>query len=220
MSFSGEHSLDGSFPPSPTEDRGSKRLSWSNLLQKLTDLKSFNQGLSTQQCNSETGSVLDMSLSGSESSFFCYPPEETLSADVVATIAQSLQQASHLLGCSALVVPDSLLDLLGQELVRLAVSEPCGLKGALIDVCVARGEPGDPCTVDQIAVDAGLVPTFHVTLVLRAESGGLWPKVRGFFKGGETYGTPARRSLRLSPSFRAMKKKLYCSGELLIEECC
>ncbi|XP_061766010.1 DNA damage-inducible transcript 4 protein-like [Nerophis ophidion] len=216
MWFCGEHSLDGSFPSSPSEDRVSKRRSCSTLLHRLTQLKSSKQG----RCNSESGSVLDMSLSGSESSFFCSPPEETLSADVVATIAQSLQQASHLLGCSALIIPDSLLDLLGQELVRLAVSEPCGLKGALIDVCVARGDPGEPCTVDQIAVDAGLVPTFHVTLVLRAESGGLWPKVRGFFKGGETYGTPACRSLRLSPSFRAMKRKLYCSGELLIEECC
>ncbi|XP_054654917.1 DNA damage-inducible transcript 4 protein-like [Dunckerocampus dactyliophorus] len=220
MSFSCGHSLDGSFPPSPAEDKGSKRLSWGRLLQRLAELKGFNQKLSTQQCNSETGSVADMSLSESENSFFCYPLEETLAADVVATIAQSLHQASHLLGCCTLIIPDPLLHHMGQELVHLAVSEPCGLRGALIDLCVDKGDPGEPCTVDQIAVDASLVPTFHVTLVLRAESGGLWPKVQRFFKSERTCETPARQSVRLSSSFRAMKRKLYCSGELLIEECC
>nr|XP_057914797.1 DNA damage-inducible transcript 4 protein-like [Doryrhamphus excisus] len=220
MSFSCDHSLDGSFPPSPAEDEGSKRLSWGRLLHRLAEVKGSNQKLSTQQCNSETGSVADMSLSESESSFLCYPLEETLAADVVATIAQSLHQASHVLGCGTIIIPDSLLHHMGQELVHLAGSEPCGLRGALIDLCVDKGVPGEPCPVDQIAVDASLVPTFHVTLVLRVESGGLWPKVQRLFKSEKTCQLPARRSVRLSSGFRAMKRKLYCSGELLVEECC
>ncbi|XP_051283260.1 DNA damage-inducible transcript 4 protein-like [Dicentrarchus labrax] len=224
MSFSCNNSLDGSFPPSPAEDRGSKRLSWGSLMQRLTELKGINHRVAADpQCSrSETGSVADMSLSESDSSFFCYPLEETLATEVVRTITQSLNDASDTLGCSKLVLPDFLLHNISQELLHLALSEPCGLRGALIDLCVDRGDLGSLCTVDQIAVDATLVPTFHVTLVLRLESSGLWPKVQKLFKGSKSPQTPSRprNTLRLSTSFRAIKRKLYCSGELLIEECC
>lgn len=221
-------SLDGSFPPSPAEDnRVSQRLSWGSLLHRLTELKGISQRVTTdhQCCRSETGSVSDEFLTESESSFFCYPLEETLATEVVTTITQSLNEASHILGCSKLILPDCLLHNISQELLHLAVSEPCGLRGALIDLCVDRGDQDSLCTVDQIAVDSTLVPTFHVTLVLRFESSGLWPKVQKLFKGSKSPQTPAssprhRHTLRLSTSFRAIKKKLYCSGELLIEECC
>lgn len=56
MSFSCDQSLDGSFPPSPAEDRGSKRLSWGSLLQKLTELKGTSQRATADPCSrSETG---------------------------------------------------------------------------------------------------------------------------------------------------------------------
>lgn len=57
MSFSCNHSLDGSFPPSPAEDRGSKRLSWGSLLQRLTELKGISQRVAADhQCSrSENG---------------------------------------------------------------------------------------------------------------------------------------------------------------------
>ncbi|KAM9809176.1 DNA damage-inducible transcript 4 protein-like [Syngnathus typhle] len=216
------YSLDGSLPPSPAEDRGDpKRLSWGRLLQRLGNLKELNH----RQCNnSDTGSVVDMSMSNSESSLFWDPSEETLAIELVATIKESLYGAAHFLGCSRLLIPDSLLDHVGRELVHLAASEPCGLRGALIELCVDRGAPWSPCSVDKIAVDTALVPTFHVTLLLKAELGGLWPKVQRFFKSSRSQRmceTPAshRQSLRLTSSFRAMKRKLYCSGELLIEEC-
>uniref|UniRef100_A0A3Q3BHD1 DNA damage-inducible transcript 4 protein n=1 Tax=Kryptolebias marmoratus TaxID=37003 RepID=A0A3Q3BHD1_KRYMA len=197
------------FPPSPAEDRGSRSLSWSNLLLKLTELK----GDKHKSC---------LLLCASDTTFFCYPPEETLAAEVVATITQSLNNASHMLCCSRLLLPDRLMQSLSQELLHLAVNEPCGLRGALIDLCVERGDQGPLCPVDQIAVDPTLVPTFHMTLVLRMESGGLWPKVQKLFKGGKP--PPAtsprhRTTLKLSTSFRAIKRKLYSSGELLIEEC-
>lgn len=221
MSFSCNQSLDGSFPPSPAEDRGSKRLSWGSLLQRLTELKGINQRVAADQCcRSETGSVADMSLS--EADFFCDPMEETLATELVQSIAQSLNNASDILSCSKLILPDCLLHSISQELLHLAESEPCGLRGALIDLCVDRGDQGSLCTVDQIAVDATLVPTFHVTLVLRLESNGLWPKVQKLFKSPQTSSTPLkhRHTQKLSTSFRAIKRKLYCSGELLIEECC
>ncbi|XP_024152212.1 DNA damage-inducible transcript 4 protein [Oryzias melastigma] len=219
MSSSCSQSLDGSFPPTPAEDRGSQRLSWSNLLQRLTELN----GLSPRDdhyCRSESGSVTDLSLSDSESSFFCFPLEETLAAEVVTLITESLHNASPLLCCSKLILPENLLLSISEELLHLAVNEPCGLRGALIDLCVDRGDQGSLCEVDRIAVDPTLVPTFHVTLVLRLESNGLWPKVQKLFRGGKPQGSPRQlSSLRLKPSFRAIRRKLYSSGELLVEEC-
>ncbi|XP_060942678.1 DNA damage-inducible transcript 4 protein-like [Limanda limanda] len=226
MSFSCDQSLDGSFPPSPAEDRGAQRLSWGSLLHRLAELKGANQQVPAEQgCRSESGSLADMSLSESDSSLFSDPLEEALATDVRATITQSLNNASHILGCSKLILPDCLLHSISQELLHLATCEPCGLRGALIDLCVDRGDQGSLCTVDQIAVDATLVPTFHVTLVLRPESSGLWPRVQKLFKGSRSQqasGTPLgpRSTLRLSRQFRAIKRKLYSSGELLIEECC
>ncbi|KAK2824350.1 hypothetical protein Q5P01_021525 [Channa striata] len=226
MSSSCNQSLDGSFPPSPAEDRGSSRLSWGSLMQKLTELKGVNQRVTTEQCcRSETGSLGDMFLSESDDSFFCYPLEEALATDVAATITESLNNATNILGCSRLILSDCLLHNVSQELLHLAASEPCGLRGALIDLCVDQEDQGSLCTVDQIAVDASLVPTFHVTLVLRLESIGLWPKVQKLFKGSASSQVSPlfprhKNTLKLSRSFRAIKRKLYCSGDLLIEECC
>uniref|UniRef100_A0A3Q0SSY3 DNA damage-inducible transcript 4 protein n=1 Tax=Amphilophus citrinellus TaxID=61819 RepID=A0A3Q0SSY3_AMPCI len=158
----------------------------------------------TCSCSFVSGSMTD--LSELDISSFCYPLEETLAADVVTAIAQSLSDASHTsLDCSKLILPDCLLHNISQELLHLAAIEPCGLKGALIDLCVDMGEQDSPCTVDQIAVDPSLVPTFHVTLVMRVESSGLWPK--------------HHNTLKLSTSFRAIKRKLYSSAALLVEEC-
>lgn len=168
------------------------------------------------------GSVADMSLWELDNSFLCYPLEETLAAEVAQHITLSLQEATASLGCSKLILPDLLLHNISQELLHLASNEPCGLRGALIDLCVDRVDQGCLCTVDQIAVEPTLVPTFQVTLVLRLDASGLWPKVQKLFKGSTSpqVSTNHRRSLKLSTSFRAIKRKLYSSGELLIEECC
>lgn len=57
MSFSCNTSLDGSFPPSPTEDRSSNRLSWGSLLQRLAEVKGNSPRLAADDpCSrSETG---------------------------------------------------------------------------------------------------------------------------------------------------------------------
>lgn len=172
-----------------------------------------------------SGSPADTSLSEFDNSIFSEPLEETLAAEITETITESLRNASHNLGCSRLLLPDCLQYSISQELLHLSSCEPCGLKGALIDLCIDRGDQDSLCNVEQIVVDASLVPTFHVTLVLRLEAGGLWPKVQKLFKGSRSpqrSGTsPRHRSIqRLSTSFRAIKRKLYSSEDLLIKECC
>ena len=170
------------------------------------------------------GSVSDMSLT-SESNMFCEPLEETLCAQVVETIAQKLTDPSdNVLRCSKIILPDLLLQNIRQKLLHLASTEPCGLRGALIDLCLAQGDQKSLCSVDRLAVEPSLVPTFHLTLVLRPDAGGLWPKFQKLFRG--IYSPPKHRmtmnqrhSLRLSTSFMAIKRKLYSSEELLVEEC-
>ncbi|XP_062319388.1 DNA damage-inducible transcript 4 protein-like [Osmerus eperlanus] len=219
------NSVDESYPPSPPDYvRGCKRLSWGNLEQRLTEIKISQSLTSDQYSMNENGSVSDMSLT-SESSMFCEPLEETLCAQVVETIAQKLTDPSdNVLRCSKIILPDLLLQNIRQKLLHLAAAEPCGLRGALIDLCLAQGDQKSLCSVDRLAVEPSLVPTFHLTLVLRPDTGGLWPKFQKLFRG--IYSPPKHRttmnhrhSLRLSTSFMAIKRKLYSSEELLVEEC-
>ncbi|NXC78869.1 DDIT4 protein, partial [Anhinga anhinga] len=151
---------------------------------------------------------------------FYDPMEETLLKEVVDLIARSLREAKDTdcaLRCTKLLIPDKLLEHIGQELLHLAASEPCGLRGALIDLCV---EQRDVCeSMGQLSVDPYLVPTFQLALVLRLESGGLWPKIQGLFSTKSPSTPVVRQAIKLSTGFRVIKKKLYSSEDLLIEEC-
>ncbi|NWZ43071.1 DDIT4 protein, partial [Brachypodius atriceps] len=140
------------------------------------------------------------------------PEDELLCANLMDVVQATLGRAP--LGskrCSRLLMPAQLQAQVRTELLRLACSEPCGLRGALLDLCV---EHGKAChDVGHIAADPAVVPTFQLTLVLRLDSR-LWPKIQGLFASG-----PAFAPLKLSTGFRVMKKKLYSSEQLLIEEC-
>ncbi|KAM8852753.1 DNA damage-inducible transcript 4 protein-like [Synchiropus picturatus] len=220
MSFTRSQSLDGSFPPSPAEDRGSVRLSWGSLVHRLTELKRISQSSNSDLDCSATEPGSDSPCLETDCTFLFHALEESLATELLSTITQSLIDASPSLGCSRIILPDCLLLSIHQELVHLAVSEPCGLRGAVVDLCVDKGDQSSLCSVGQITVDPTLVPTFNVTLVLRVESSGLWPKVQRFFRGGKSVQSSKRNQMILSSSFRAMKRKLYSSAELLIEDCC
>lgn len=146
------------------------------------------------------------------------PEDEHLCASLMQLLQESLAQAR--LGSrrpARLLMPGQLVSQVGKELLRLAYSEPCGLRGALLDVCV---EQGKSChSVGQLALDPSLVPTFQLTLVLRLDSR-LWPKIQGLFSSANSPFVPGfSQSLTLSTGFRVIKKKLYSSEQLLIEEC-
>ncbi|XP_034050003.1 DNA damage-inducible transcript 4 protein [Thalassophryne amazonica] len=212
----------GSSPPSPV-DGSPRRLSWNKLVQRLTDFSG------TVESTSSSGSRTDLSDSGLDVSgepspsidnLFYDPLEETILKDVVDLIARRLREAKDSDGslrCAKLLIPANLLQHIGHELLHLAASEPCGLRGALIDVCVERGDILE--SIEQLCVDPYLVPTFQLTLVLRLESSGLWPKIQELFSTKSLPTAVVKQAIKLSTGFRVIKKKLYCSGELLIEEC-
>lgn len=217
----------GSSPPSPV-DSSPRRLSWGKLVQRLADF-STSANSSSIESGSNNGSRSDLSDSGSDVSsdlspcnedLFYDPMEETILKEVVDLIAGSLREAKDsdcALRCTKLLIPEKLLEHIGQELLHLAASEPCGLRGALIDLCVEQGAVCE--SMAQLSVDPYLVPTFQLTLVLRLESGGLWPKIQGLFSTKSPSTPVVRQAIKLSTGFRVIKKKLYCSEELLIEEC-
>ncbi|TSK14843.1 DNA damage-inducible transcript 4 protein [Bagarius yarrelli] len=199
-------------------DGAPQRLSWSGLVQKLSSSNSIDsdsEHSGTDDC-SDTGSVSFPDLSALDGDMFYDPMEESLCKEVVQQIALSLIEAKGCtLHCSKLLIPNKLLEHIGSELVHLAASEPCGLRGALIDLCVQQGDAFQ--SVSQIATDPCVVPTFQLTLVLRPESGGIWPKIQGLFTAKSS--APLRGVLKLNTGFRVIKRKLYSSEELLIEEC-
>ncbi|XP_026171803.1 DNA damage-inducible transcript 4 protein [Mastacembelus armatus] len=212
-----------SSPPSPV-DNSSRRLSWGKLVQRLTDVST--SASSSIDSGSNNGSRTDLSDSGTynlspnNDDLFYDPMEETILKEVVDLIAQSLKEAKDsdcALRCTKLLIPEKLLEHIGEVLLHLAASEPCGLRGALIDLCVDQGTVCE--RMGQLSVDPYLVPTFQLTLVLRLESGGLWPKIQGLFSTKSPTTPAVRQAIKLSTGFRVIKKKLYCSEELLIEEC-
>ncbi|KAL6094893.1 ddit4 [Pungitius sinensis] len=214
----------GSSPPSPV-DSGVRRLSWGKLVQRMADFSTSASSSSIESVSND-GSRSDLSDSGSDVSgdlshwnedLFNDPMEETILKEVVDLISGSLRDAKDNLRCAKLLIPEKLLEHIGQELLHLAASEPCGLRGALIDLCVEQGAVCE--SVAQLSVDPDLVPTFQLTLVLRLESGGLWPKIQGLFSTKSPSTPVVRQAIKLSTGFRVIKKKLYCSEELHIEEC-
>lgn len=134
------------------------------------------------------------------------PLEEALCAETVTNVAGLLTDCSKDLGSSRLDVPRVLLERIGHELLHLAATEPCGIRGAIIDVCIDKSKKHQ--SVGQISVDPGIVPTFQLTFVLRLDLGGLWPK----------FTSRLNNTVKLSPGFTVVKRKFYSSEEVYIEE--
>ncbi|XP_029464887.1 DNA damage-inducible transcript 4 protein [Rhinatrema bivittatum] len=199
-------SLATSLPPSPTrgDDPSLQHFSFDERCQ-------HDGSLLSSDCESLGDSDDDTDLLDKVSQTDCDllsdPEDELLCSLLLKRIRRCLAKAKiSSLRCSGLLIPDQLLQLVGQELLHLAFSEPCGLRGALIHLCVAHRQQCHE--VGQVTVEPSVVPTFQLTLLLRLDSR-LWPRIQGLFSS-----RPA-----LVPGFMVLKKKLYSSEELLVEEC-
>ncbi|XP_029029502.1 DNA damage-inducible transcript 4-like protein [Betta splendens] len=121
------------------------------------------------------------------------------------------------LHCSSVLVPEKLTRRVAREVLRLAAGEPCGLRGCVLYVHL---ELDRGCRrLERVVCDAGVVPTFELTLVLK-QDGAAWPSLRDVFLLGSCFAPTFRHALKLSPGFRLMKKKLYSSSAgTVVEEC-
>ncbi|XP_067828451.1 DNA damage-inducible transcript 4 protein [Heptranchias perlo] len=205
--------------------------SWVKLLQRIADLTGNSPHqqlppapLDQKPAETEPGLAVDadsdygsLETDSDRDSVVDDPFEELLCADVMQLIEQSLTEAKHgALRCFKLLIPDQLTAQVADELLRLAASEPCGLRGAVLHLNV---QDHKVCKdVDRIAVDSSLPPTFELTLVLRLEAG-FWPKIQDLLTSGPSFTPGYSQALRLSPRFRIIKRKLYSSTEVIVEEC-
>ncbi|XP_025900826.1 DNA damage-inducible transcript 4 protein [Nothoprocta perdicaria] len=175
------------------------------------------EGSDCESLGSASGSEGDMEPSLPELELLHDPEDERLCGRLLEAVRAALGQAP--LGAKRrcrLVMPEPLAAQVGAELLRLACSEPCGLRGALLDVCVERGRACH--AVGRVAADPTVVPTFQLALVLRLDSR-LWPKIQGLLAAAPALAPAFGHALRLAPGFRVIKKKLYSSEQMLIEEC-
>ncbi|XP_075466895.1 DNA damage-inducible transcript 4 protein [Ascaphus truei] len=176
-----------------------------------SDCESLTSSNSFSECDI---AALD-NISLPDSDLLSDPEGELLCSSLLKQIQHCLTKAKiSSLRCSRLLLPDELLRHLGQELLHLAYSEPCGLRGALIDLCLEHGK--DCYNVAQLSVDQCVVPTFQLSVLLRLDSR-FWPRLQGLFSTRPAPGFG--QSLKLSPGFKVLKKKLYSSEEFIIEEC-
>ncbi|KAM9827573.1 DNA damage-inducible transcript 4-like protein [Neosynchiropus ocellatus] len=120
------------------------------------------------------------------------------------------------LQCSTLLVPEKLTHRVSSEVLRQASCEPCGLRGCVLHVLLEQGET---CKrLERIVCDPSVVPTFELTLVLRQDGTG-WPSLRDFLFLKTCFSPKLRNALRLSPSFRLVKRKLYSPSDGAVVEC-
>ncbi|XP_043912148.1 DNA damage-inducible transcript 4 protein [Protopterus annectens] len=202
---------------SALEEVGSHKSSWANIKQKFStpshcsmDTHSLSSSSSSQ---TDSDSLDEISLP--EWDLFSDPQQQQVCSELLKVIEHCLTEAKGSLKCSKLLIPGQLLEHVGQEFLHLSATEPCGLKGALVDLCIQHESV---CLhMEQISVDPTIVPTFQLTLILRLDSG-LWPRIQDLFTSGPSFTPGYRHSLRLGTGFRVIKKKLYSSEELLIEE--
>lgn len=202
---------------SAVEEVGSPKLSWVNIKQKFSSPP--HRSMDTHSLDSISSSQTDtdsLDETLAEWDLFSDPQQQQVCSELIKLIEGCLTEAKGTLRCSKLLIPGQLLEHVAQEFLHLSATEPCGLKGAQVDlyvqhesVCVHMG---------QISVDPTIVSTFQLTLILRLDSG-LWPRIQDLFTSGPSFTPGYRHSLRLGTGFRVIKKKMYSSEELLIEEC-
>ncbi|XP_043917092.1 DNA damage-inducible transcript 4-like protein [Protopterus annectens] len=149
----------------------------------------------------------------------CEEVLEDLACQQLAKILEGcLSRAKHTkLHCSEVLVPEKLTRRIARDVLRLASTEPCGIRGCILYINL---EIENMCKkLDKIVYDCSVVPTFELTLVFKQDEDA-WPSLRDFFFIRTCFAPTFRHALRLSPGFRLVKKKLYSSlASTIIEEC-
>lgn len=139
-------------------------------------------------------------------------PEEQqrlLHQEVTRQLERCLTAAkATVLRCQLLLLPRHMTARVGRHILRASAGEPCGLRGASIQLFVEGKDGVEP--VGSIVAEPFVTPTFELSVVLRADTGGRWTPLRHIFEPGKV--------LKLRPEYRLVKRKLYSSASPVVRD--
>lgn len=132
-----------------------------------------------------------------------------LRQDVTRLLERCLVEAkASALQCHELLLPRHMTARVGQDVVRSSAGEPCGLKGALINVFVDDKDGLKP--LGSISPDQSVTPTFELSVVFRADREQGWLILKHIFD--------PTRVLKLKPEYTLVKRKLYSSASPVVHQ--
>lgn len=114
---------------------------------------------------------------------------------------------ASVLNCQVLLLPRHMIPRVTNDVLRSSVDEPCGLRGASIQLYV-EGKDGLK-SAGSIFPDPSVTPTFELSVVFRLDKGDGWPPLRHFFDS---------KVLKLRPEYRLVKRKLYSSASPVVHD--
>ncbi|XP_023815134.1 DNA damage-inducible transcript 4-like protein isoform X2 [Oryzias latipes] len=128
--------------------------------------------------------------------------------DVTRQMERCLTEAkASVLNCQVLLLPRHMIPRVTNDVLRSSVDEPCGLRGASIQLYV-EGKDGLK-SAGSIFPDPSVTPTFELSVVFRLDKGDGWPPLRHFFDS---------KVLKLRPEYRLVKRKLYSSASPVVHD--
>ncbi|XP_075993997.1 DNA damage-inducible transcript 4-like protein isoform X2 [Genypterus blacodes] len=140
----------------------------------------------------------------------CLEHEERLiQQEVTRQIERCLTDAkASILCCQVLLLPCHMSTRVGQDVVRSSADEPCGLRGASIQVYVESKDGLK--SLGSISPDPDVTPTFELSVVFKADVGDGWPPLKHIFDSNKV--------LKLRPEYRLVKRKLYSSASPVVHD--
>lgn len=135
--------------------------------------------------------------------------ERLIQQEVTRLIERCLTDAkASILRCQVLLLPCHLSTRVGQDVVRSSADEPCGLRGASIQVYVETKDGLK--SLGSISPDPNVTSTFELSVVFKADGDGGWPPLKRIFDSNKV--------LKLRPEYRLVKRKLYSSASPVIHD--
>uniref|UniRef100_A0A8C5W8I9 DNA damage-inducible transcript 4-like protein n=1 Tax=Leptobrachium leishanense TaxID=445787 RepID=A0A8C5W8I9_9ANUR len=121
------------------------------------------------------------------------------------------------LQCSRVLVPKDLTTRVAQEVMRLSLNEPCGLRGCIL--YVKMESENKVMNLDTLVYDSAVVPTFELSLILKQDKQ-TWDYFRDVLINRTCFPILLRSILKLSPKFLLVKTRLYFSVVVTGSEDC
>lgn len=121
---------------------------------------------------------------------------------LVQQLTQEVTSRADALGCGQVLIPPGLIDQVTAQVLRLADSEPCGVRGGVLYIHFFNGEQLQRLT--RVVLDPSMPNTYEIFLTLRPDTTTWYHKMSRIIK-------PLRRSgpLHVSRDYKLEKKKLY-----------